>query len=276
MTARALREALSQANGMQRLSLILMVVFAVLIVAPDLVAPQSPLTVDPSRALRPPSAVHWFGTDDVGRDLFARVVHATRITLGLVAGALLLSALVGGTLGLVAGFLGGAVDLAAARAVDVVLTFPPIIAGVVITGILGPGAGNLVLALAIVYMPMFFRIARSGALAESKRTYVEAARALGFGGGSILFRQVLPNVLPLVLLQYVILFPLALQIEAALGFLGLGVAPPTPDWGAILEQGKNFILVAWWISLWPGLFLLASAFAVMVFGRFLQARLGAG
>ena len=276
MTARALREALSQANGMQRLSLILMVVFAVLIVAPDLVAPQSPLTVDPSRALRPPSAVHWFGTDDVGRDLFARVVHATRITLGLVAGALLLSALVGGTLGLVAGFLGGAVDLAAARAVDVVLTFPPIIAGVVITGILGPGAGNLVLALAIVYMPMFFRIARSGALAESKRTYVEAARALGFGGASILFRQVLPNVLPLVLLQYVILFPLALQIEAALGFLGLGVAPPTPDWGAILEQGKNFILGAWWISLWPGLFLLASAFAVMVFGRFLQARLGAG
>ena len=276
MTARALREALSQANGMQRLSLILMVVFAVLIVAPDLVAPQSPLTVDPSRALRPPSAVHWFGTDDVGRDLFARVVHATRITLGLVAGALLLSALVGGTLGLVAGFLGGAVDLAAARAVDVVLTFPPIIAGVVITGILGPGAGNLVLALAIVYMPMFFRIARSGALAESKRTYVEAARALGFGGASILFRQVLPNVLPLVLLQYVILFPLALQIEAALGFLGLGVAPPTPDWGAILEQGKNFILVAWWISLWPGLFLLASAFAVMVLGRFLQARLGAG
>ena len=276
MTARALREALSQANGMQRLSLILMVVFAVLIVAPDLVAPQSPLTVDPSRALRPPSAVHWFGTDDVGRDLFARVVHATRITLGLVAGALLLSALVGGTLGLVAGFLGGAVDLAAARAVDVVLTCPPIIAGVVITGILGPGAGNLVLALAIVYMPMFFRIARSGALAESKRTYVEAARALGFGGASILFRQVLPNVLPLVLLQYVILFPLALQIEAALGFLGLGVAPPTPDWGAILEQGKNFILVAWWISLWPGLFLLASAFAVMVFGRFLQARLGAG
>lgn len=276
MTARALREALAQANGMQRLSLLLMVAFAVLIAAPDLVAPQSPLSVDPSRALQPPSAAHWFGTDDVGRDLFARVVHATRITLGLVAGALLLSALVGGTLGLVAGFLGGAVDLAAARAVDVVLTFPPIIAGVVITGILGPGAGNLVLALAVVYMPMFFRIARSGALAESKRTYVEAARALGFGGASILFRQVLPNVLPLVLLQYVILFPLALQIEAALGFLGLGVAPPTPDWGAILEQGKNFILVAWWISLWPGLFLLASAFAVMVFGRFLQARLGVG
>jgi peptide/nickel transport system permease protein len=123
---------------------------------------------------------------------------------------------------------------------------------------------------------MFFRIARSGALAESRRTYVEAARALGFGEASIMLRQVAPNVLPLVLLQYVVLFPLALQIEAALGFLGLGVAPPTPDWGAILEQGKNFILVAWWISLWPGLFLLASAFAVMVLGRMLQQRLGSG
>jgi ABC-type dipeptide/oligopeptide/nickel transport system permease subunit len=99
---------------------------------------------------------------------------------------------------------------------------------------------------------------------------------LGFGAPHILFKQVAPNVLPLILMQHVILFPLALQIEAALGFLGLGVAPPTPDWGAILEQGKNFILTAWWISLWPGLFLLASAFAVMVLGRALQERLGKG
>jgi ABC-type dipeptide/oligopeptide/nickel transport system permease subunit len=113
-------------------------------------------------------------------------------------------------------------------------------------------------------------------MAENVRTYVEASRALGFGETSILIRQIFPNVLPLILMQYVILFPLALQIEAALGFLGLGVAPPTPDWGAILEQGKNFILVAWWISLWPGLFLLASAFAIMVLGRSLQARLGNG
>lgn len=276
MTIAQIGSLFRTASGLQRLSLVLAAIFGILILAPELVAQQSPFTVDPGRALQPPSAAHWFGTDDVGRDLFARVVHATRITLGLVAGALLISAVIGGGLGLIAGFAGGAVDLAAARVVDVILTFPPIIAGVVITGILGPGAGNLVLALAIVYLPMFFRIARSGALAESRRTYVEAARALGFGETSILIRQVLPNVLPLILLQYVILFPLALQIEAALGFLGLGVAPPTPDWGAILEQGKNFILVAWWISLWPGLFLLASAFAVMVIGRLMQARLGTG
>ena len=276
MSGGAIAARLSGATPVQVLSCVLFAAFAVLIAVPELVAPQSPLAVDPGRALRPPSAAHWFGTDDVGRDLFARVIHATRITLGLVAGALLASAIVGGGLGLVAGYAGGTLDLVAARVVDVILTFPPIIAGVVITGILGPGATNLVLALAIVYLPMFFRIARSGALAESRRTYVEAARALGFGEVSIMLRQVAPNVLPLVLLQYVVLFPLALQIEAALGFLGLGVAPPTPDWGAILEQGKNFILVAWWISLWPGLFLLASAFAVMVLGRMLQQRLGSG
>jgi peptide/nickel transport system permease protein len=276
MSAGTIAARISGATPVQVLSCVLFAAFAVLIVVPELVAPQSPLAVDPGRALQPPSAAHWFGTDDVGRDLFARVIHATRITLGLVAGALLASAIVGGGLGLVAGYAGGTLDLVAARVVDVILTFPPIIAGVVITGILGPGATNLVLALAIVYLPMFFRIARSGALAESRRTYVEAARALGFGEASIMLRQVAPNVLPLVLLQYVVLFPLALQIEAALGFLGLGVAPPTPDWGAILEQGKNFILVAWWISLWPGLFLLASAFAVMVLGRMLQQRLGSG
>jgi peptide/nickel transport system permease protein len=261
-------------DALTRVSAVIVMLFAILIAAPGLVAPLSPFDVDPSRALKPPSTQHWFGTDDVGRDLFARVVHGTRVTLGLVASALLISAVVGGGLGLVAGFFGRLSELVGGRLVDVILTFPPIIAGVVITGVLGPGARNLILALAIVYLPMFFRVARAGALAESKRTYVEAARALGFGEVSILLRQVLPNVLPLVMLQYVILFPLALQIEAALGFLGLGVAPPTPDWGAILEQGKNFVLVAWWMSLWPGLFLLASAFAVMVLGRALQARLG--
>ncbi|WP_019016535.1 ABC transporter permease [Elioraea tepidiphila] len=256
------------------LSLLLLAAFAVLIVAPGLVAVQSPYDVDPSRALQAPSAQHLFGTDDVGRDVFARIIHGTRVTLGLVAGSLLLSALIGGGLGVVAGYAGGWFDLAAGRFADMILTFPPIIAGVVITGVLGQGATNLVLALAVVYLPTFFRIARSGALSEAARTYVEAARALGFPEWNILLRQVLPNVLPLVVLQYVILFPLALQIQAALGFLGLGVAPPTPDWGATLEQGKNFILVAWWLSLWPGLFLLASAVAVTVLGRALRDRLG--
>jgi peptide/nickel transport system permease protein len=169
---------------------------------------------------------------------------------------------------------GGWAALLAGRLADMVQTFPPIIDGVMITGVLGPGATNLVLALAVICLPNFFRIGRAAALAEAQLTYVEAARAAGFAEPAILLRQVLPNVLPVLALNFVTAFPLALQIEAALGFLGLGVVPPAPDWGAILEQGKNFILVAWWVSLWPGAFVLASAAAMALLGRGLREKLG--
>jgi peptide/nickel transport system permease protein len=158
----------------------------------------------------------------------------------------------------------------AGRAVDVVLSFPPIVLGVVITGVLGPGIGNLVLALAIVFAPVFFRIARSGALAEAGRTYVEAARSVGLAEFVILRRHIARNVVPLVLVQYMIMFPLALQIQAALGFLSLGVQPPTPDWGSILEQAKDMLLTAPWMSIFPGLFILISALAVILVGRSVQ------
>ncbi len=145
----------------------------------------------------------------------------------------------------------------------------------VITGILGPGLRNLVLAMAIVYAPVFFRIARAGAIAEGARTYIEAARALGLSEWTILRRHVARNVWPLIFLQYMILFPLALQIEAALGFLGLGVQPPTPDWGSILAQAKDLLLAAPWMSIFPGAFILISAAAVILIGRSLQPILDA-
>ncbi len=275
-TALALR--LDAAGSLRRLrrnpelALGLLISAAILLVAlfPFAFTTRSPFAIDVTRALLPPSAEHWFGTDDVGRDIYARVVYGTRVTLGIVAGSLLASALVGGLTGLLAGFVGRVLDLAGGRVVDVILSFPPIILGVVITGVLGPGIQNLILALSIVYVPMFYRIARAGALSEAEKTYVEAARCLGVPESAILFRHVLRNVWPLVLVQYMILFPLALQIEAALGFLGLGVQPPTPDWGAILEQGKNFILVAPWISIYPGLAVLVTALGVILLGRGLQ------
>jgi peptide/nickel transport system permease protein len=216
---------------------------------------------------------HLFGTDDVGRDVFARVVHGARVTLSICAGALFISALVGGALGLVSGFVGGVADMVLGRIVDVVLSFPPVVLGIMVTGILGPKTTNLVFALATVYMPVFFRIARSGALAEAGQTYVEAARSIGLSEGTILCRHVLRNVLPLILVQYVILFPLVLQIEGALGFLGLGVQPPTPDWGAILQQSKDYILLAPWMSAFPGLAILWTALGLMLVGRSLQRRL---
>lgn len=253
--------------------LVIMAALVVVAAFPWLLTDRSPYDISVTDALLPPSAEHWFGTDDVGRDVFARVVHGARITLSICAGSLLLSALVGGALGLVSGFRGGLVDQVLGRLIDVMLSFPPIILGVIITGVLGPATVNLILALSIVYVPVFFRIARAGAIGEASRTYVEAARSVGLTETTILRRHVTRNVLPLILTQYMILFPLILQIQAALGFLGLGVQPPTPDWGAILEEGKDYIQFAPWMSVFPGLAVLVTALALMLVGRALQRRI---
>ena len=255
------------------IGLVLLAILLLVALFPGLFASQSPFDVFIDRAMLPPSWDNWFGTDDVGRDILARVVYGTRVTLSICAGSLLISAVVGGGLGLTSGFFGGWIDQALGRFVDVLLSFPPIILGVIITGVLGPEIGNLIVALSIVYMPVFFRIARAGAMSEVGKTYVEAARSIGVRDSTVLRRHVTRNVMPLILTQYMILFPMILQIQAALGFLGLGVQPPTPDWGAILEQGKNYILYAPWISVFPGLAVLLAALALMLVGRALQKRM---
>jgi peptide/nickel transport system permease protein len=251
----------------------LMLLIGIIALIPELIAVQSPTAINVDQALEPPSVSHFFGTDDVGRDVFARVIYGTRVTLSICASALIISALIGGALGLISGFAGGRGDLVLGRIVDVILSFPPVILGIMVTGLLGPKTVNLIFALAVVYMPVFFRIARSGAMSEAGQTYVEAARSIGLSEPNILFRHVMRNVMPLILVQYVVLFPLVLQIQAALGFLGLGVQPPTPDWGAILQQSKDYILLAPWMSAFPGIAILMTALALMLVGRALQRRL---
>jgi peptide/nickel transport system permease protein len=251
----------------------LMLFIGIIALIPELIATQSPTAINVDQALEPPSVLHFFGTDDVGRDVFSRVIYGTRVTLSICAGALVISAIIGGGLGLISGFAGGRGDLVLGRIVDVILSFPPVILGIMVTGLLGPKTVNLIFALAVVYMPVFFRIARSGAMSEAGQTYVEAARSIGLSESTILFRHVMRNVMPLILVQYVVLFPLVLQIQAALGFLGLGVQPPTPDWGAILQQSKDYILLAPWMSAFPGTAILMTALALMLVGRALQRRL---
>ena len=169
---------------------LIMAVILLVAMAPGALTDRSPTDVDVAAAMQGPSAEHWFGTDETGRDIYARTLYGTRITLSVVAGSLLISAALGGLLGLAAGFFGAWIDMVLARLVDVVLSFPPIILGVVITGVLGPGLQNLVLALSIVYLPVFFRIARSGAVSEANRTYVEAARSIGVPESAIVLRHV--------------------------------------------------------------------------------------
>lgn len=255
--------------------LMLLAVLILICLAPGLFTSVSPTAIDTGAAFQGPSAEHWFGTDDVGRDLYARVIHGARVTLSICAGSLLISALLGGCLGMVSGFYGGTVDQVLGRLIDVMLSFPPIVLGIIITGVLGPALQNLVLALSFVYLPVFFRIARAGALSEVNLPYIEAARSVGLSESKILRRHLMRNVIPLLMTQYMILFPLILQIQAALGFLGLGVQPPTPDWGAILEQGKDYILYAPWMSVFPGLAVLITALALILVGRALQSRIDA-
>ncbi len=245
---------------------------AIVVLFPGLFTGHSPLAINVDKSLEGPSALNLFGTDDVGRDVFARIVYGARVTLLVCAGALAAAAFIGGALGILSGFLGGRIDMLLGRLADVVLSFPPIILGIMVTGILGPSTANLALALTVVYVPSFYRIARSGAISETGRTYVEAARSTGLGEGRILVNHVTRNVVPLVLMQCVVLFPLVLQIQAALGFLGLGVQPPTPDWGSILQQGKDYILIAPWMSAFPGLAILITALALMLVSGAVQRR----
>ncbi|MBR0666290.1 ABC transporter permease [Roseomonas hellenica] len=247
--------------------------FLVISLAPGLFA-GPPDAVAVARRLEAPSAQFWFGTDESGRDVYARVIHGAGTTLGIVGAAIAIAGLAGGGLGALAGFAGRLPDLALSRMADALLAFPPIILGVVLASTLGSGAVNSVLALSIIYVPVFYRVARAAALMESGRAYVEAARTLGHGEAAVLLRHVLRNVAPVVALQGVILFPLALQIQAALGFLGLGVPPPTPDWGASLQESRNYLTVAPWLATFPGLALLLAALAASLLGRALQARSG--
>ncbi|QCK87440.1 ABC transporter permease [Phreatobacter aquaticus] len=252
--------------------LVISAFIAVVVIFPGLFSSQSPLAIDIARSLEAPSALNIFGTDDVGRDVFARIVHGARITLLICAGALAAAAFIGGALGILSGFVGGRLDMLLGRLIDVVLSFPPIILGVMVTGILGPKTANLAFALTVVYVPAFFRIARSGAISEASRSYVEAARSGGLSEPRILVNHVTRNVLPLIMMQCVVLFPLVLQIQSALGFLGLGVQPPTPDWGSILQQGKDYILFAPWMSAFPGFAILITALALMLVSRGVQRR----
>ncbi len=244
--------------------------FLLVVAAPGWFAQIDPNQIDVDAALAPPSGAHWFGTDDTGRDIFSRVAYGTRVTLGIVLASILLSAASGGIAGMISGFYGKSLDMALGRAVDVVLSFPPFILGVMVTGILGPNTRNLVLALTVIYFPTFFRIGRSGVMTEATKVYAEAAYSLGYPKFWILGRHLSRNVLPTLFAQFMVVFPLALQIQAALSFLGLGVQPPTPDWGNVLEQGKNFLLVAPWMSFFPGMAILLAALAAILLGRAAQ------
>lgn len=248
------------------LALVAIAVFA------DVIAPYSPYLQNRDAVLVPPvwqAGGDWrflLGTDAVGRDMLSRLIHGSRYTLAIGLLVVTLAILAGVTLGLVAAALRGLVDTAIMRFLDMVMAIPSLLLALVIVAILGPGMFNAVLAIAIVLVPHFTRITRAAALNEMTRDYVVASRMAGAGGASIMFRQVLPNCMPPVIVQGTLGFSTAILDTAALGFLGMGARPPTPEWGAMLADAQEFILNAWWVVTLPGIAILLAVLAFNLLG----------
>jgi len=214
---------------------------------------SDPLEVDFSIALLPPGAEHWFGTDDLGRDVFARVVHAIGIDLQIASICVILPFLIGTTVGLVSGYLGGWVDTVLMRLVDILWAFPFYVLVIAIVGSLGPSVGNMYIAFTVVVWISFARIVRGEVLLVKRAEYVQAAQVLGYSHLRIVLRHVLPNVITPAIVFMMADVVLTILAVTSLGFLGLGIQPPTPEWGVMISEGRNFILDGWWISLFPGL-----------------------
>ena len=229
-------------------------VFLFLLVAllADVVAPHDPLRQDLTNRLKPPSAEHLLGTDDFGRDVLSRVIHGSRVSLRLGIVAVLVALLVGGTIGLLAGYYGGAFDLLGMRVMDLMLAFPSILLSIVVVAILGPSLTNAMIAVGIMAVPQYARIVRGSVLAVRGLEYVQASRALGAADPRILARAILPNVTGPIIVTASLGLATAILDAAGLSFLGLGAQPPIPEWGSMLSQGRELVLVAPWVLTAPG------------------------
>jgi peptide/nickel transport system permease protein len=229
-------------------------------------APRDPVAVDIGAAFRPPGPDHPLGTDRFGRDLLSRVIFGCRISLGVAFSSVGAALVIGGVLGLIAGFFGGYVDLLISRLVDIVGGFPPLLLAIGVTATLGPGIENAVLAIALVYTPFFVRVMRAPVLVEREKEYVLAARAVGCRPERILLRHVLPNSLAPVIIQATVTVAYAILTEASLSYLGLGAQPPTPSWGTILNEGRTYLQLAPWVSVFPGLCIMLAVLAFNLVG----------
>jgi peptide/nickel transport system permease protein len=261
---KTIRRFTRHVGGMIGLILLLLLI-ATAVFAPA-IAPYDPLRVSPIDALLPPSSDHWMGTDTLGRDVMSRVIFGTRISLrlGLVSVSIALS--LGVLIGVLAGYLGGRVDGVLMRLVDVLLAFPSLILALVAVFALGPGLTNAMIAVGISTIPAFARITRGEVLSAKENLYVQSAQALGASTSTVMFRHILPNIIAPNIVMAALMTGTAILAGAALSFLGLGAQSPTPEWGLMLSQGRAFMSLAWWLTLFPGLGIMLTVMAMNLLG----------
>jgi len=241
-------------------------VIVVLAVFASVVTPYDPTEMKVVDALKAPSAAHPFGTDRFGRDVLSRTIHGSRIALGVALSSITLAFVLGTLLGVIGGYAGGWPDLAIGRTMDVLFSFPTLILAIGIAAMLGPGLDNAALAIAVVYAPLFSRVARGPVIAERAKDYVSAALALGAGPLRMAFRHILPNVMAPLIVQVSIGLAYAILTEAALSYLGLGTQPPAPSWGTMLNEGRTYLETAPWMSVFPGVAIMLAVLGFNLLG----------
>ncbi len=229
-------------------------------------APYDPVGMDFGARFAPPSLAHPFGTDDFGRDIFSRILYGAAVSFRVAFIAVAISATVGVFLGAMAGFYGRWLDEVVMRFMDILFAFPAVLLAITVMAILGRGIENAMIAIAIVYIPIFARVARGAVISVRGREFVTAARALGQGNTTIIFKHILPNALGPIIVQTSLSLAFAILAEAALSFFGLGTQPPAPSWGRMLSEGRAFLRQAWWMGVFPGLAIMLAVMGFNFFG----------
>ena len=240
-----------------------------------MLAPYDPNEIDMANRFAPPSLEHPFGTDDFGRDILSRVMVGARVSLMVGIIAVGLSATVGSALGLLAGYMGRLTDEVIMRAMDILFAFPAILLAIAIMAALGRGVGNAMIAIGIVYIPIFARITRGSVLSVREEVYIEAARSIGSTDGRIMTRHILPNILSPIIVEITLSLSFAILAEAALSFFGLGTQPPDPSWGRMLSEGRAYFQQSVWLAIFPGLAIMLTVLGFNLLGDGLRDALDA-
>lgn len=252
-------------NPVTVVSAVVLAVIVIVAVSANWIAPYEVNDVNVPNALQPPSGSHWFGTDELGRDAFARVLVAIGVSMRVAVVSVTFAVVVGVTIGVLAGYRGGWIDTIFMRVVDVMFAFPVLLLALVVVAVLGPGATTTILAIGIVYTPIFARVARASTLSVRVEPFVQISHAMGTGNLYILARHIVPNIAGPLVVQTSLSLAFAILSEAALSFLGLGIQPPQPSLGRMIFDSQGFVTMAWWMAVFPGaaIFVIVLAFNLL-------------